>query len=126
MASPTAPPQMRVKPGGAPAEATPEQPPPLPVEEPQERTGRYRSFSVYSAQKLDSLDEMEADLREMQRKSADAEAELGGAGVLPVSLRTELSVLHGNANKLLATRVDAVITGGTLGVCGVREGRYGG
>ena len=30
---------------------------------------------------------------------------------VPVGMRNELSQLHGNANKLLATRIDAILTG---------------
>lgn len=34
----------------------------------------------------------------------------GGVVPLPLGLRNELAQLHGNANKLLATRLDAIIT----------------
>ena len=68
-------------------------------------------FSSASASKLDSLDEMDADLSAMEAESADAETTLASGGSVPRTLRTELAVLHGNANKLLANRVDALLTG---------------
>ena len=67
-------------------------------------------FSSASASKLDSLDEMDADLSGMEATSADAEAVLTGGDSIPRTLRTELATLHGDANKLLANRVDALIT----------------
>ena len=73
---------------------------------------RYRGFSVVSASKLVSLDAMEEELAAMEAESAAAEDHLSRSEAsLPVGLRTELSLLHGNANKLLATKVDAVLTG---------------
>ena len=45
--------------------------------------------------------------------TSDSAAQLLGSSSrapLPAGLRTELSVTHGSANKLLATRIDAIVT----------------
>lgn len=50
----------------------------------------------------------------MQQKCFAAESTLSGATLaseLDPKLRNELAQLHGNANKLLATRIDAILTG---------------
>ena len=51
----------------------------------------------------------------METKLAEAEATLSnfkpGESELDPQLRNDLAQLHGNANKLLATRIDAILTG---------------
>ena len=42
-------------------------------------------------------------------KTAVDSAEAAGSGA-PLGLRNTMSQLHGNANKLLATRIDAILT----------------
>ena len=42
---------------------------------------------------------------------AFAATALASGDALPVGLRSSLASLHGNANKLLATRLDAIVTG---------------
>ena len=60
----------------------------------------------------DTLEGLEIELHEMEATSAAAaEALAGPPEMLPVGLRTALASLHGSANKLLATRLDAIVTG---------------
>ena len=60
---------------------------------------------------VETLDGLEAELVEMQAVSdAAADALAGSHTGLPVGLRSELASLHGDANKLLATRLDAIVT----------------
>ena len=51
----------------------------------------------------------------METQLAEAEATLSnfkpGESDLDPQLRNDLAQLHGNANKLLATRIDAILTG---------------
>ena len=85
--------------------------PPIPAEKPMLQS----QLSTRSLGTVSTLLELEAELKEMQAThmaAADgiAAASQGGPPV-PLSLRGELCSLHGSANKMLATRVDAIMTG---------------
>ena len=71
--------------------------------------------SRLSLQMGETLDTLELEMREMEATCSAAAAEIGGLDAdapLPTGLRSELAKLHGLANKLLATRIDAILTGG--------------
>lgn len=74
-----------------------------------------RKFSKLSQQTVDTLEGLEAQIKAMTVSADDAEKEVtnasAGAGELRPDLRNELAQLHGNANKLLATKLDAILTG---------------
>ena len=77
-------------------------------EEEEEEVGRAdRSITVVTIATLDTL---EAELSSMEAKSNSAAAAIASASAIPLGLRSELASLHGMANKLLATRLDAVQT----------------
>jgi hypothetical protein len=68
-------------------------------------------FSFQSQTTLDTLEGLDTDLAQMESVSAAAGKTLASQGMdLPSALRTELAKLHGDANRLLANRVDAVST----------------
>ena len=71
-----------------------------------------RSQTTRSSALAETLDRLEVELTEMQETSAAAREVLsvGTAKTLPLGLRSELASLHGSANKLLATRLDAIVT----------------
>jgi len=73
-----------------------------------------KRMSNASLQTVGELDSISAQLEMMRLQSENATAALASAtcgAEVPVGLRNELSQLHGNANKLLATRLDAILTG---------------
>ena len=59
------------------------------------------------------LDQLKLDVLDMQQRSLRAEGLLNAPPDegLPPSLRNDLAQLHGDANKILATRIDAILTG---------------
>ncbi len=67
-------------------------------------------ISIKSLQTSGELDRLELELQSMQGVSDAAEASLARCEV-PLALRGELAQLHGSLNKLLATRLDAILTG---------------
>ena len=73
-----------------------------------------RQLSIASRNTHETLDSIEREVVGMQQKCFAAESTLSGATLaseLDPKLRNELAQLHGNANKLLATRIDAILTG---------------
>ena len=72
-----------------------------------------RSYSVRSQQTVDTLQQIEAELAAMKLKCDEADGILKNppSDGLPPQLRNTLAQLHGDANKLLATRIDAILTG---------------
>lgn len=70
-------------------------------------------MSFMSQQTCGTLDDIERQLAQMSVQSTEADQELDDEEVaeLRPQLRNELAQLHGNANKLLATRLDAILTG---------------
>ena len=68
----------------------------------------------FTRETVATLDMLEAELTQMQTQSTASAAAIAaathGRGVLPLGLRSQLASLHGSANKLLATRLDAVAT----------------
>lgn len=73
---------------------------------------RDKRLSEASAKATTELDRIAEQLHGMQIKSDDAELLLcDDRAELPLTLRNELCQLHGNANKLIATRLDAILTG---------------
>ena len=72
-----------------------------------------RQLTARSAAVVETLGGLEEELKGMESTLTRADAALGalGAGPLPVGLRSELASLHGSANKLLATRLDGLLTG---------------
>ena len=67
-------------------------------------------MTARSLEMVETLDGLEAELAEMQGASDAAADALASDAGLPVGLRTKLASLHGTANKLLATRLDAIVT----------------
>uniref|UniRef100_A0A7S4BWA8 BAG domain-containing protein n=1 Tax=Chrysotila carterae TaxID=13221 RepID=A0A7S4BWA8_CHRCT len=70
-----------------------------------------RKLSKASAQTTTELYEIASELAEMELLSKEAQRTLNTSSELPPTLRNDLAQLHGNANKLIATRLDAIITG---------------
>ena len=74
---------------------------------------RDRQYSVRSLATVETLEQLELEVAAMQKQSGEAEQLLQttpGDQLAP-ALRNELAQLHGNANKILATRIDAILTG---------------
>jgi len=71
-----------------------------------------RSYSVRSQETVDTLQQIELELNSMKLQADDAEGVLKDppSDGLPPQLRNTLAQLHGDANKLLATRIDAILT----------------
>ena len=71
-----------------------------------------RQYSVRSQVTVDTLEQLELEVLEMQTLQAEAENTLSSTpgDQLDPALRNSLAQLHGNANKLLATRIDAILT----------------
>ena len=71
-----------------------------------------RQYSTASWNTVLTLEKLEQDAAEMQQCSDNAEALLLSPPEegLPLSLRNDLAQLHGNANKLLANHLDAILT----------------
>ena len=72
-----------------------------------------RGLTSRSIAMVETLEGLELELTDMQTKSDAAETALADAttaDALPLGLRSELASLHGSANKLLATRLDAIVT----------------
>jgi hypothetical protein len=72
-----------------------------------------RKYSVASQHTVDTLEGLDLQLKNMQldlNRSADAIGAPPGTGLDP-KLRNDLAQLHGNLNKLLATKLDAILTG---------------
>ena len=67
-------------------------------------------MSVASQDLLSTLDQFADELTALQEICRRA-TEAIEAGTIGAGLRNELSQCHGDANKLLATRIDAVVTG---------------
>ena len=72
-----------------------------------------RQYSTASWNTVTTLQQLELEFEAMREASARADATLSHppADGLPPGLRNELAQLHGDANKLLATRLDAILTG---------------
>eukprot|EP00900_Chrysochromulina_parva_P014708 jgi/Chrpa1/23238/Chrysochromulina_OHIO_Genome00007828-RA len=73
-----------------------------------------RQYSIASQKTVGLLDQIKFDLLDLQQRLSRAEAEIEApppTDGLPAALRGELAKLHGDANKLLATRIDAILTG---------------
>lgn len=71
-------------------------------------------LSTRSLSTVHTLTNLERDMEEMRTTSQAAaqqiEAASSGGALIPVSLRGDLCTLHGSANKMLATRIDAIMT----------------
>jgi len=62
----------------------------------------------------DLLESIARELQDLRLKSDDADRTLlitDPSSDLPAGLRNELCQLHGSANKIIATRLDAILTG---------------
>lgn len=73
-----------------------------------------RQYSVRSTEVVDTLDQIELEVAAMEAQLAEADSVLTRyqpGDELNSQLRNDLAQLHGNANKLLATRIDAILTG---------------
>ncbi|KAL1511903.1 hypothetical protein AB1Y20_005184 [Prymnesium parvum] len=70
-------------------------------------------YSMRSQETVDTLQEIESALLDIKRKTQQAEALMNDppSEGLPPQLRNNLAQLHGDANRLLATRIDAILTG---------------
>jgi len=66
-----------------------------------------------SQQTVSVLDQLKLDVLDLQQRSIRAEAVLDAppADGMPAGIRSDLAQLHGDANKILATRIDAILTG---------------
>ena len=71
-----------------------------------------REMSMASRATHDTLEQIELEVLDMQRTcdAAEETLEKTAADQLEPQLRNDLAQLHGNANKLLATRIDAILT----------------
>mmetsp|Transcript_46411 Transcript_46411/g.121825 ORF Transcript_46411/g.121825 Transcript_46411/m.121825 type:complete len:185 (+) Transcript_46411:19-573(+) len=72
------------------------------------------SLSVRSLNTVNTLTTLEREMQDMRDLSKSAaghiDAVRAGTAGLPASLRGDLCNLHGSANKMLATRIDAIMT----------------
>ena len=88
---------------------------------PPDRRGLERQYSVRSTEVVDTLEQIELEVVAMETQLGQAEATLSafkpGESELDPQLRNDLAQLHGNANKLLATRIDAILTGKPRCLC---------
>mmetsp|Transcript_19375 Transcript_19375/g.43301 ORF Transcript_19375/g.43301 Transcript_19375/m.43301 type:complete len:180 (-) Transcript_19375:451-990(-) len=71
-----------------------------------------RMLSMRSQETVNTLDEIEQQLLAMKVKSDEADTMFSSPPPegLPSSMRNTLAQLHGDANRLLATRIDAILT----------------
>ena len=94
--------------------ATAPAPPGGDVPAPPPTTQRAPQYSVASQATVETLDKIEADAMGMVLRADVYAMELEHApsgATLDPSMRNQLAQLHGNANKLLTTRLDAILTG---------------
>ena len=86
----------------------------LPAADPKQPPSRLdRQYSMASQTTVTTLQQYELEIIDLKRSSEEAEAILQNPppeGLLP-QMRNQLAQLHGNANKLLATKLDAILTG---------------
>jgi|EP00908_Phaeocystis_cordata_P013079 hypothetical protein len=71
-----------------------------------------RKLSVMSQKTVETLESLEEQLSSMKLHCDEAEHDLDNPGDegFRLGLRSDLAALHGNANRLLATRLDAILT----------------
>ena len=74
-----------------------------------------RQYSVASRQTVETLESMEAEvlLMEQQLEEATKVLQTQPPDQWQPQMRNDLAQLHGNANRLLATKIDAILTGGS-------------
>jgi hypothetical protein len=80
----------------------------------QQQRGRLeRQYSTASSITVDTLDQIELEVLGMAKQSEDYEEVLQqtAGDKLEASMRNGLAQLHGNLNRILATRIDAILTG---------------
>lgn len=82
-------------------------------EQPRARPELAPRMSIMSLQVVDGLDDIAQEIYLMAQSCDEAEKHLSKSSTdeMPHGLRNELAQLHGNANKLLATKLDAILTG---------------
>jgi len=70
-------------------------------------------YSIASQQTVETLEGLEKQIMQMRIQCDDAQKHLDSPpeNGIPPGLRNDLAQLHGNANQLLATRLDAILTG---------------
>lgn len=109
------PPQQSQQP--PPSQPPPAQPPPAqpPLSQQQVPPPRRlnRELSIASTLTHETLEQIELEVLAMQRTCDAAEqtlSKIATSDQLEPGLRNSLAQLHGNANKLLATRIDAILT----------------
>lgn len=71
-----------------------------------------RMLSIRSQETINTLEHIELHLTAMRAQADEVDAYLAAPPKegLPIEMRNELAQLHGDANKLLATRIDAILT----------------
>lgn len=74
-----------------------------------EPAARDRALTSRSLEMVETLETLESEIQEMQARSNAADDALE-KGEIPIGMRSDLAALHGSANKLLATRLDAIVT----------------
>ena len=72
-----------------------------------------RQYSIASQKTVSVLDQLKLDVFDLQQRAVRADAIMSKppAEGLPAKVRGDLAQLHGDANKILATRIDAILTG---------------
>ena len=71
-----------------------------------------RLYSTASYNTVQTLQTIELQVVDMERQAKEYEALLSGpAEEIPAGTRNKLAQLHGDTNKLLATKLDAILTG---------------
>jgi len=71
-----------------------------------------RQYSIRSSATVHTLEDIEQEVNVMSKRVEEVEGILQTTppDQFEAGLRGELAQLHGNANKLLATRIDAILT----------------
>lgn len=89
--------------GAATAAAAPRPPPPAQLD---------RQYSMASTKTVETLTTLQLQVVQIQNACEEAEGMLASTPFdgLPVGMRNRLAQLHGDANSLLATKIDAILT----------------
>jgi len=103
-ATPSQPPAVQAAVNDMPAPAAQQPPPPNRLD---------RQYSTASWNTVSTLQQLELEVEAMEKQTTDHEDTLDNPPPdgLPLGMRNQMAQLHGDFNKLLATRLDAILTG---------------
>ncbi len=69
-----------------------------------------RQYSLASKQTVDTLQTIELQIVDLERQTSEHHDLIESGAELPPELRNKLAQLHGDANRILAVKVDAILT----------------